>query len=301
MKITFIKTGKRVKPKEKKTNKSIEIKNINKSEMFKTVFRKNQIVLLTLALMLVTAGYMNYNNNGNELNIELAELGDAKLVSANATENDTISTDTSENTSTNETTNVDVSASTNETESVDMTASTNEAENAETTASINETENKEVNSSANETENVEVTSSANETTNVDMTESANSKVNASTDAGANSDYFTQTRLERQTMYSQMLDAYKKILENEKIPSDQKSIAANEIKNINDRINAISIVENLIETKGFEDVIILINDNSINVVVKQEKNLSDEQVAQILNIVSRELKVEIGDIHITIHN
>ena len=114
-------------------------------------------------------------------------------------------------------------------------------------------------------------------------------------------YFTQTRLERETMYSQMLETYEDILENENIPADQKSIASNEIKNINNRKNAISIVENLIKTKGFEDVVLLINDNNINIVVKYENNLTTEQVAQITNIVSRELNAEIENIHISIHN
>ena len=82
MKVTFIKTGKRVKPKEnifntyfnknidknkkinktpnetvkiKNDNKNNEHKRINKSEIggaFKTIFKKNQIVILTLALIL---------------------------------------------------------------------------------------------------------------------------------------------------------------------------------------------------------------------------------------------------------
>ena len=248
MKVTFIKTGKRVKPKKEKeknnnestinkttyhksSNKKMET---NKSEAFRTIFRKNQVVLLTLALMLVTAGYMNYNNSNNELNISLADVGDAKLVSTNVI-NENIATSQNEVVEENE-------------------------------VGSNEIENEKVNSG---------------------------------NVVSNEDYYTKTRLERQTMYSQMLEAYQKILENEKIPADQKSIAANEIKNINDRINAISIIENLIKTKGFEDVIILINDNNINVVVKQDSNLSQEQVAQITNIVSRELKSEIEDIHITV--
>ena len=98
----------------------------------------------------------------------------------------------------------------------------------------------------------------------------------------------------------MLETYEKILEKESIPSDQKSIASNEIKNINNRKNAISIVENLIKTKGFEEVFILINDNNIDVVVKSSSNLTTEQVAQITNIVSRELNSKIEDIHISIH-
>ena len=99
------------------------------------------------------------------------------------------------------------------------------------------------------------------------------------------------------MYSQMLETYTRILENEKISADQKDIAENEIKNINDTKNAIMIVENLFETKGFENAIVLVNSPSVNVVIKGEE-LNTEQVAQIQNIVQRELKTDIENIHIT---
>ena len=70
-----------------------------------------------------------------------------------------------------------------------------------------------------------------------------------------------------------------------------------MKNINDKKNAIMIVENLIQTKGFDDVVVLINDQSVNVVVKKEK-LETQEVAQIQNIVQRELKTDIENIHIS---
>ena len=47
------------------------------------IMKKNQVVILTLALMLMTAGYMNYTNNHENENVLLAQLGDAKLVSSN--------------------------------------------------------------------------------------------------------------------------------------------------------------------------------------------------------------------------
>ena len=71
----------------------------------------------------------------------------------------------------------------------------------------------------------------------------------------------------------------------------------EIQNINNRKNSIMIAENLIKNKGFEDVLIFVNDNSVNVIIKSE-DLKQEQVAQIQNIIQRELKVEISDIHIS---
>lgn len=111
------------------------------------------------------------------------------------------------------------------------------------------------------------------------------------------DYFTTSRLERDKMYSQMLETYQKILENPNITQEQKAISSQEVANINNAKNGIMIAENLIKTKGFEDVVLFINDKSVNVVVKAEK-LDQKQVAQIQNIISRELKTEVSNIHIT---
>ena len=73
--------------------------------------------------------------------------------------------------------------------------------------------------------------------------------------------------------------------------------ADEIKKINDTRNAIMIAENLIKNKGFQDLIIFINGDSISIIVKA-KELKEEQIAQIQNIISRELKGEIENIHIS---
>lgn len=110
-------------------------------------------------------------------------------------------------------------------------------------------------------------------------------------------YFTESRLERDKMYSQMLESYQNILTNNQISDSQKEISENEIKNINDTKNAIMITENLIKNKGFEDLVIFVNGDSINIIVKT-KELLEEQIAQIQNIVSRELKGDIENIHIS---
>lgn len=326
MKITFIKTGKRVKPKEnlfntylkKQSNKKESIKNIidNKNEkskkynnffsvdnknnfskssdkarnskktsnieigeVFKTIFKKNQIVILTLTLMLVTAGYMNYNNKSSEENISIAELGDAKLVSANLIENDGNIYNATKN---NETIDNNIE---------DRDGNENNINDRENNNIINNQDNV-VETNAEINNNIQ--------TNEAIDDGNNVVKNANTVLNNSENYFAQTRLERETMYSQMLETYQKLVENENIPADQKAIATNEIKNINNRKNAISIIENLLKSKGFKDVVLLINDNNINVVVKQDKNLSEEQVAQITNIVARELNAEIEDIHISVN-
>jgi len=113
-------------------------------------------------------------------------------------------------------------------------------------------------------------------------------------------YFTESKLTRDKMYSQMLESYQKILESSNVGEVQKQIATEEINNINNKKNAIMISENLIKNKGIGDVVIFINDKSISVIVKVE-NLTEEQIAQIQNIITRELNAEIDNIHISSKN
>ena len=56
-------------------------------------------------------------------------------------------------------------------------------------------------------------------------------------------------------------------------------------------------ENLIKNKGFEDVVILVNENTVSVVVKAY-TLSQEQISKIQNIIERELEVGINNINIS---
>ena len=78
---------------------------------------------------------------------------------------------------------------------------------------------------------------------------------------------------------------------------QKTSASTEISKINNTKNAIMISENLIKTKGFEDVVIFVNNESVSVIVKDD-DLTKEEVAQIQNIVSRELNVKAENLHIS---
>ena len=199
------------------------------------ILKRNQFIVVVLALMLITAGYLNFISR-NEENTQtagiieetaLAEIGDATLVSSNAVQ----------------------SENTNE----EMTENTVEAQ-----------------------ENVSIETTQNTIEN---------------------DYFASSRLEREKMYSQMLESYQTILESSEISDAQKEVSQTEINKINNTKNAIMIAENLLKTKDIEDIILLVNDKSINVVVKTDK-LSQDKVAQIQNIVSREMNAEIDNIHIT---
>ena len=112
------------------------------------------------------------------------------------------------------------------------------------------------------------------------------------------DFNLKNNKERDKMYSQMLETYQGLLESSTISPEQKNISSQEITNINNRKNSIMIAENLIKNLGFEDVVIFVNDNSTSVIVKAEK-LSEADVAQIQNVVCREIGVDVETIHISL--
>lgn len=147
-------------------------------------------------------------------------------------------------------------------------------------------------------ENVEETGALVENT-PENTETVTENTVSETSVPAVSDnqYFAESKLEREKMYSQMLESYQKIINNSQILETQKEISQNEIKKINDTKNAIMISENLLKNKGFEDLIIFVNGDSISVVIKA-KELTQEQIAQVQNIIVRELKADIENIHIS---
>lgn len=146
------------------------------------------------------------------------------------------------------------------------------------------------------TTNIANTINTNNTTNNETIEDNSTKpTNASYDS--NDDYFTKSKLERDTMYSQMLETYENILNSSNSLETQKQSATDEIKKINDTKNSIMICENLIQTKGFKNSIIFVNGDSVSVIIKSDE-MTQEEVAQVQNIISREMKAEIENIHIS---
>ena len=210
-----------------------------KSMKLKNNFKRNEIVIYAIALMLVTAGYFNYTTNLSEIEVseEISE----------------VETETIANENTHSDSNIGDARLVNSNDIV-----------------------------KNEIEVNEVTT--NETFEEEPT-----------------DYFVNTKLERDTEFASMISTYTKILEDSNISETQKSIAMTEITKINNNKNAISICENLLSTKGFSNSVILVNKESVNVVIKTENKLTTAEVAQIQNIISREFSANIENIHISEKN
>ena len=110
------------------------------------------------------------------------------------------------------------------------------------------------------------------------------------------DYFIKTRIERDNLYASQLESYEKLIKDNSVKDEQKKFAQEQIESINKAKTAISVSENLIMSKEVEKVVILVNNSSVNVVIKTD-DLSDTLIAQIQNIITREFETDIKNVHI----
>ena len=113
-------------------------------------------------------------------------------------------------------------------------------------------------------------------------------------------YFEESKLQRDTMYSQTLETYKEMLNNSNVSEEQKAVITQEITNLSKEKNSIMVCENLITTKGFSNCVIFVNTDSISVVIESDELKTDE-IAQIQNIIFREMNAKVEDIHIMTKN
>lgn len=214
------------------------------------VLKRNQLIVLVVSLMLITAGYLNFTTN--QENIATSTIADRS---------DTAIGD------------------------------------AEFVSTIPHEENKLEENSLTEDSNIVENNSNNIEQQNSVETSANEQKKEENKSDESNNYFITTKLDRNTMYSELLETYQEMYNNTNATAEQKQEALKKINDINNTKNAIMIAENLILAKNFENVVIFANEGSVSVVIKAEE-LKQEEVAQIQNIVSRELNVGAEIIHIS---
>jgi hypothetical protein len=191
------------------------------------VFKRKQIVVLALILMIVVAGYLQYSykQGSTSADKDNGKLGDAVYVD---------------------------SQTNNDTEDV--------AEN-------------------------------------DLTKD---KAVAKTDVSASkvaNDFFAQAKIDKEMSRSKSNDSLKAISDDGNASEQARADAYDRMMELVEDSDKEMRIETLIKEKGFSDAIaIFADDGSIDIVVKTP-SLTTAQTAQIADIVSRQGKVAIKDIHI----
>lgn len=216
----------------------------------KRLFRKNQIIITSLAIMIVIAGYLNFTADQTKTVKQEAAAETAEKIRE-------------ENIQAEE---AAAGAEADITSFPDEDLASVSAE-AESTADTETPEGEKVGEAV-------LTSSAS--------------------AGA---FSASAKLNREQVRSKNEASLLEIINNTDISEDMKADAIASMNRMTDRAEKELDAELLLEAKGFKDSVVSINDDSVDVIVGAAE-ITDEQKAQIEDIVTRKTERNVSDIVIT---
>ncbi|MEG2769745.1 MAG: SpoIIIAH-like family protein [Oscillospiraceae bacterium] len=120
----------------------------------------------------------------------------------------------------------------------------------------------------------------------------------STNVNTKDDYFKKAALTRTKSRDEALDKLQKSLKNSKLTKAEKEVITSDLTKILTGITAEGDIENMILAKGFENCIVNISNEKVNVAVNASANaLEAEKIAQIRDIVLSKFETEAKNITI----
>lgn len=109
-------------------------------------------------------------------------------------------------------------------------------------------------------------------------------------------YFADAKINKEKARAEAIELLKITINSQNSDQKAKADANEEIKNISKSIEKEAIIENLLKAKGFDEAIIFINRDSVNVIIGS-MGLLPSDTAKIQDIVTNETQVPVEKIKI----
>lgn len=228
----------------------------------KNIFKKNQLIITALAIMIAVAGYLNYS--GTKL--------DSTKVTADAD-----------------------SASTDEELASDISAEDIYAQSGLEELQFAEGDIYSLDADAEDLEMADAEAGSEEMAELDEDENPGEAVMVSTSAGVG--LSAEAKVTREQLRSKNKEILLEVINNTNISDEQKQAAIDSMIELTDIAERESAAEILLQAKGFEDVVVSITDGQADVVVNMTE-VDDAGRAQIEDIVKRKTGISGENIVIT---
>lgn len=232
----------------------------------KRLFRKNQIIITSLAIMIIIAGYLNFTADQTTPVNQTADDGmaenivvDAEAVSAESSVYGDISEEDLQS----------------EQELADITSFPDE-------------------------DLASVSGEAGSLDQVDTPDGENVGEAVLTSSVSASAFSASAKLNREQVRSKNEASLLEIINNTEISEDMKTEAIANLNALTDRAEKELAAEILLEAKGFPNSVVSISDESVDVIIGAAE-INDTQRAQIEDIVTRKTEADVSDIVITTLN
>lgn len=107
------------------------------------------------------------------------------------------------------------------------------------------------------------------------------------------------KYDRDNMFSELIETYNNIINNSNTSADNINSYQEKLNSLIEKKTLINMVENVIKSKGIEDIVIIPTGNdNLNVVVKSEVELEADMIAKIQQIIVDQLGVDASKLSIT---
>lgn len=114
------------------------------------------------------------------------------------------------------------------------------------------------------------------------------------DGGAVTTFFSNYRTDRETARAEEMSYLDAIISSEDSSAEAKATAEEMKQELLANIETELVIENLIKAKGFEDAIVTMSTDNVNVII-QKAELESTEVAQILGIILEETDYTASDV------
>jgi len=150
-----------------------------------------------------------------------------------------------------------------------------------------------------------VNTTLDEAGNLSVTHDIAIATNAQTEPGAavfvnsinDTSFFIQAKLNREQARSSQMSSLTEMINNNNIAQEQRALTAEQLLELQTRIERETAAEALVEAKGFTEVYVRIGDNSVDVVVDKPE-LTDAEIAQIEDVIRRKTGFTLEQIFIS---
>lgn len=250
----------------------------------KKIFRRNQIIITTLAIMIAAAGYLNYSGKKEVVNGEIFEAGatdisDSDILAENQVIAGQAGTDGAENVSSDN-------------------AAGQIAEGENTEGQLTEIASLDDPSEGGDGSALTGAEQAGNTTGDTAIENPGEAV--LTGGTSVTEYIANVQLSREQIRAKNKDTLMQIINTDGVDEASKQAAVQSMIDLTAVSEKENAAETLLMAKGFADPVVSITDGKVDVVINASA-ITDPQRAQVEDIVKRKTEVGAENIVITLLN
>ena len=225
----------------------------------KKILRNNQVIITALAIMIAIAGYLNFsNNNAKDIGMS-GEFYEAQS---------------------------------------DIIATSSPKDNKVSKSEVNDENNQEKKDNSKDATTQETLSNKVEEQQLASAEDENNIGEAVlVNSTISLDYFNTVKLNREQTRAKNKEELINIVENDSLSEKEKEVAVNKIIELTANSERENAAEMMLEAKGFTNCIVSIVDDKVDVVVDTD-TITEEQVAQVVDVVNRKTGISNEKIVVT---